>query len=81
MVYKIKIKVFTYTSYEKHFEIYIKIDRLIVVKSCRIGLPRKDIILLSDIALILFKAVSRTVVQDIQIKCTLSAGTLLMILM
>ena len=81
MVYKIKIKVFTYTSYEKHFEIYIKIDHLIVVKNCRIGLPRKDIILLSDIALILFKAVSRTVVQDIQIKCTLSAGTLLMILM
>ena len=69
------MKVLTYTSYKKHLELYTEIPGLIDVNSFQIELTRKDIKLLSDVILILYKAGLRTGVQDIHTKCSLSAGT------
>ena len=69
------MKVLTYTSYKEHSKLYAKIQNLILVSSCQIGLARKGIILLSNVAVILYRAGSRTGVKDRRIKFTLSAGT------
>ena len=68
------MKVLTYISYKEHFKLYTEIYDSIAVNNCQIGLARKDIILLSDIAVILYKAGLRTDVEDRHIKLTLSAG-------
>ena len=62
------------TSYKEHFKLYTKIHDSIAVNSCQIELARKDIILLSNIALILYRAVSGTDMEDRHIKFALSAG-------
>ena len=47
----------------------------IAVNSCSIALSRTDIMLLSDVALILYKAGLGAGVQDVHIKFALLAGT------
>ena len=72
------MKVLTYTSYKEHCELYTEIHGSIAVNSCRIGLSQKDIILLSSISIILYKAGARTSVgNNIFIKFSLSADTYL----
>ena len=69
------MKVLTYTSYKEHCELY-SIHGSIAAKGCQIELARKDIMLLSNIAVIFYKAGSRRCVQDNKyIKFTLSGGT------
>ena len=63
-VYLIKIKVLTNTSYQQQFRLYTDIHQPIAVSNCQIELARKDIILLSDTAVILYRASSRTSVED-----------------
>ena len=70
------MKVLTYTSYKEHCNLYIEINGPIAVNICQIGLAQKDIILLSSISLIFFKAGARTGVENnLFIKFSLSAGT------
>ena len=70
-----KTKVFTYTSYKEHFELYTEIHGLIAANTCTIELARKDMILVSDVTLILYKVGLCMVFQDIHIKFTVSVGT------
>ena len=58
------MKVLTYTSYKKHFELYTEIHRLIADNSCQIKLARKDIILISKAAVILCKVDSIARIED-----------------
>ena len=48
VVYLIKLKVLTYTSYKEHYDLYTEIHGSIAVNSCQIGLFKKDKILLED---------------------------------
>ena len=64
IVYFIKIKVLIYTSHKVHCEVYTEIHDLIAVNSCHIELERKDIILVPDTAVTLYKVCSGTGVQD-----------------
>ena len=50
------MKVFTYTSYKEHCDLYTKIHGLIAVNNCQIGLAQKDIILLSEVFIVIYKA-------------------------
>ena len=66
----------TYTSYKRHCELYTEIHGSIAGNSCQIELAKKDIILPSTIAVIFYKAGSRTGVDDNKyVKFTLSVGT------
>ena len=70
------MKALTYTSYKEHYDLYTKIHGSIAVKSCQIELPQKDIILLSEISIVIYKAGKRTGVEnDKFIQCNHSAGT------
>ena len=70
------MKALTYTSYKDHYDLYTKIHGLIAVKSCQIELPQKDIILLSEISIVIYKAGKCTGVEnDKFIQCNHSAGT------
>ena len=74
-VYLIKMKVLTYTLYKEHCEPCTETHGSIAVNSCQIELARKDIILLSNIAVIFYKAGSRTGLENNKItKFNLSAG-------
>ena len=53
------MKVLTYASHKKHYELYTEIHDLITANRIQIELARKSTILLSDIAVILIKAGSR----------------------
>ena len=64
----------TYTSYKKYFELYTEIHGTVAVKMCQVELPKKDIKLLSDIPLVLFKAGLCTGVQDRIMKLCLPPG-------
>ena len=71
-----KVKVLTYTSYKGHCELYTEIHGSVAGNSCQIELAKKDIILPSSIAVIFYKAGSRTSVDDNKyIKFTLSVRT------
>ena len=61
------MRVLTYASYREHFKLYPEIQDSVPVN--------KTIILLSNIDVILCRAVRRTGVKDIHIKFTLPAGT------
>ena len=50
MVYLLQMKVLTYISNKEHFKLYVEIHDSITAKSCHIELSRKDIILLSNMA-------------------------------
>ena len=66
----------TCTLYKEHCELYTKIYGSIAVKSRQIKLARKDIIFLSNVSVMFYKAGSRTGVENNKfIKFFLSAGT------
>ena len=70
------MKVLTYTLYKEHCELYTEIHSSIAVNSCQIELARKDIILLSNVSMMFYKAGSRTGVENNRfIKFFLLAGT------
>ena len=52
------MKVLTYATYKKHNDLYAEIHSSIAINSCQIGLPQKDIILLSNPPIITYKAIS-----------------------
>ena len=59
------MKVLTYRSYIEHCDPYSEIHGSIAVNSCQIGLGQKDIILLSSISIIFYKAGAHTGVENI----------------
>ena len=70
------MKVLTYASYKEHYDLYTEIHGSVAVNSCEIELAQKDIILLSSISVIFYKAGARTGVENNRfIKFSLSAGT------
>ena len=58
------MKVLTYTSYKEHYDLYTKIHGSIAVNSCQIGLTQKDIILLSGVSIVIYKAGKQTDVEN-----------------
>ena len=58
------MKVLTYTSYKEHCDLYTEIHGSIAVNSCQIELAQEDIILLSSISVIFYKAGARTSVKN-----------------
>ena len=76
IVHLIKMKVLTYTLYKEHCELYTDIHGLIAVNSCQPEIAEKDIILLSNVSIIVYKAGKRTGVENNKfIHLNLSAGT------
>ena len=70
------MKVLTYISYKEHCDLYTEIHGSIAVNSCQIELAQKDIILLSNVSIIVYKAGERTSVENNKlIHFNLSAGT------
>ena len=70
------MKVLTYTSYKEHYDLYTEIHGLNAVNSCQTELAQKDIILLSSVSVIFYKAGARTGAENNRfIKFSLSAGT------
>ena len=70
------MNVLTYASYKEHCDLHTDIHDSIAVNSCQIELPQKDIILLSEISIVIYKAGKRTGVEnDKFIHFNLSAGT------
>ena len=67
------MKVLTYTAYQIHCDLYTEINGSIAFNSCQIELAQKDVILLSSVSVIFYKASTRTGVEII--KFSLSAGT------
>ena len=60
VVYLTKMEVLTYTSYNEHYDLHTEIHGSTAVNSCQIELAQKDIILLSSICVIFYKAGART---------------------
>ena len=58
------MKVLTCTSYKEHCDLYAKIHGSIVVNSCQIGLTQRDIILLSEVSIVIYKAGKHTGVEN-----------------
>ena len=58
------MKVLTYTSYKEHCELYTEIHVSIAVNTCRSSLHKKDIILLSNVSIIVHKAGKHTGVEN-----------------
>ena len=58
------MRVLTYTLNKKHCDLYTEIHTSIAVNSCQIKLAQKDIILLSSVSVIVFKAGKRTGVEN-----------------
>ena len=58
------MKVLTYTSFKEHCELYTEIHGSIAVNSCQIELAQKDIILLSNVSIIVYRASKRTGVEN-----------------
>ena len=72
------MKALTYTLYKKHRELYTEIHGSIAANSCQIDLNEKDIILLSNVSIVVYKAGKRTAVENNKfIHFNLSAGTCL----
>ena len=70
------MKILIYSSYKDHCQLYTEIHGSIAANSCQIGLPKKDIILLSSISVIFYKSGARTGAENNRfIKLSLSAGT------
>ena len=68
--------VLSYTSYKEHCDLYIVIQGSIVVNSCQIKLTLKDIILLSEVSVVIYKAPKCTRMEnDKFIHFNLSVGT------
>ena len=58
------MKVLTYTSYKEHCDLCNEIHGSIAVNSCQIELAQKDIILLSNVSIIVYKASKRTGMEN-----------------
>ena len=58
------MKVLTYTSYKEHCDLYTKIHGSIAVNSCQVRLTQKDIILLSEVSIVIYKAGKHTGVEN-----------------
>ena len=70
------MKALTYTSYKEHCDLYTEIHGSIAFNSCQIELAQKDIILLSNASIVIYKAGKRTGVEnDRFIHFNLSAAT------
>ena len=70
------MKVLTYTSYKEDYVLYTEIHGSIAVNSCQIELAQKDIILLSKVFIVIYKAGKRTSIENKKfIHFNLSAGT------
>ena len=70
------MKVLTYPSYQEHYDLYTEIYGSIAVSSWQIELAQRDIILLSSISVVLYKAGARTGAENNRfIKFSFSAGT------
>ena len=70
------MKVLTYTSYKEHCDLYTEIHGSIAVNSCQIELAQKDIILLSEVSVVVYKAGKRTGAENTKfIHFNLSVGT------
>ena len=70
------MKVLTYTSYKEHCDLYTEIHGSIAVNSCQIELAQKDIILLSEVSIMIYKAGKHTGVEsDKFIYFNIPAGT------
>ena len=65
LVYLIKMKVLTYTSYKEHCDLYTKIHGSIAINSCQIELTQKYIILLSEVSIMIYKADKRTSIETL----------------
>ena len=57
------MKVLTYTSYNKHYDLCTKIHGSIAFNGCQVGLAQKYIILQSKASLIVYKAGTLTSVK------------------
>ena len=69
------MKILTYTFYKKHCNLYTNIHGSIAVHGCQVSLAQKDIILLSKMSLIVYKAGKRAGVPNTEfIKFSLSDG-------
>ena len=70
------MKVLTYTSFKEHRDLCTEIHGSIAVNSCQIELAQKDIILLSEVSIIVYKAGKCAGVENTKfISFSLSAGT------
>ena len=70
------MRVLTYTSYKEHYDLYTEIHGSIAINSCQIELAQKDIILLSEVSIVIYKAGKRTGVENTKfIHFNLSAST------
>ena len=70
------MKVLTYTLYKEHCELYTEIHGSITVNNCQVELAQKDIILLPNVSIIVYKAGKRTAVENNKfIHFNLSAGS------
>ena len=70
------MNVLTYTSYKEHFDLYTEIHGSIAINSCHIELAQKDIILLSEVSIMIYKAGKRTGVENTKLMhFNLSVGT------
>ena len=70
------MRVLTYTSYKEHYDLYTEIHGSIAINSFQIELAQKDIILLSEVSIVIYKAGKRTGVENTKfIHFNLSAGT------
>ena len=76
IVHLIKMKVLTYTLCKEHCELYTEIHGSNAVNSCQTEIAEKDIILLSNVSIIVHKAGKRTDVENNTfIHFNLSVGT------
>ena len=69
------MKALTYTPYKESCDLYTEIHDSIAVNSCQIGLAQKDVILLSRVSIIVYKAGKHTGVENTKfLSFNLSAG-------
>ena len=70
------MKVLTYKLYKEHCELYTEIHGSIAVNSCQIELSQKDIVLLSEVSIIVYKTSKHTDVKNNKfIRFHISEGT------
>ena len=58
------MKVFTYTLYKEHCDLFTEIHGSIAVSSCQVALTQKDVILQSKVSITVYKAVKRSGVEN-----------------
>ena len=61
------MRVLIYTSYKEHCGIYTEIYGSIVVNGCQVELAQKDIILLSEVSIVVYKDGKRTGIEILKL--------------